>query len=107
MTSDEKTKAEIPVIDETAPVEEIPVGELEDIPEVQEDIHIPANLPILPLRGLVVFPHTAMPLTVGQARSLKLVDEVATSEDRIIGLFSARDPHLETPGPDDIHRIGT
>lgn len=108
MTSDEKTKAEIPVIDEEGAIEEVPVEQAERAPELRDDdLHIPANLPILPLRGLVVFPHTAMPLTVGQARSLKLVDEVATSEDRIIGLFSAKDPHLETPGPDDIHHIGT
>jgi len=67
---------------------------------------IPELLPILPLRGLVVFPNTAMPLTVGQPRSLKLVDEV-TSSHRLVGLFSAKDPDQEMPGPDDIYQIGT
>jgi hypothetical protein len=37
---------------------------------------IPEQLPILPLRGVVVYPHTAVPLNIGQARSIKLVDEV-------------------------------
>jgi hypothetical protein len=36
----------------------------------------PDVLPILPLRGVVVYPNTAVPLTVGQPRSIKLVDDV-------------------------------
>lgn len=103
--TEEKIQPEITVIENDDNLDQIPVKQADHLPE--DDIHIPANLPILPLRGLVVFPHTAMPLTVGQARSLKLVDEVATSEDRIIGLFSAKDPQQEVPGPDDIHQIGT
>ncbi|MBM3502195.1 MAG: hypothetical protein FJX74_26385, partial [Armatimonadetes bacterium] len=38
---------------------------------------LPDELPILPLRGLVVYPHTAVPLTIGQPRSIKLIDDVA------------------------------
>jgi ATP-dependent Lon protease len=67
---------------------------------------IPAQLPILPLRGVVVYPQTAVPLTVGQPRSIKLVDDVVGG-DRLIGLVTARDPELETPGPDDIYTVGT
>ena len=70
------------------------------------DFTIPAELPILPLRGLVVYPQTAIPLTVGQPRSIKLVDEVING-DRLVGLVMAKDPEQETPGPDDIHTIGT
>ena len=69
-------------------------------------LDIPPELPILPLRGLVVYPQTAVPLTIGQPRSVRLVDEVVTN-DRMIGLFAAKDPELETPGPDDIYPIGT
>ena len=36
---------------------------------------VPEVLPILPLRGVVVFPYTAVPLTIGQPRSIKLVDD--------------------------------
>ncbi len=71
-----------------------------------DGLHIPAELPILPLRGLVVYPQTAVPLTVGQPRSIRLVDEVVAGE-RLIGLFTAKDPELETPGPDDVHSVGT
>jgi ATP-dependent Lon protease len=72
----------------------------------EADSEVPAELPILPLRGVVVYPQTAIPLTVGQPRSIKLVDEVVNN-DRLIGLVTARDPELETPGPDDVYNIGT
>jgi ATP-dependent Lon protease len=67
---------------------------------------IPAELPVLPLRGLVVYPQTAIPLTVGQPRSIKLVDDVIAG-DRLIGLVAAKDPNMETPGPNDVYQIGT
>ncbi|NLF75325.1 MAG: hypothetical protein GX573_06470, partial [Chloroflexi bacterium] len=70
------------------------------------EVEIPEELPILPLRGLVVYPQTTIPLTVGQPRSVKLVDEVVAG-DRIIGLVASRDPDLETPGPDEIYGYGT
>jgi ATP-dependent Lon protease len=66
----------------------------------------PERLPILPLRGVVVYPHTSVPLTIGQPRSIKLVDDVAGS-GRLIGLVTSRDPELELPGPEDLYRIGT
>ncbi len=67
---------------------------------------IPDSLPILPLRGIVVYPQTVVPLTVGQPRSIRLVDD-ATSGERIIGLVTAKDPELATPGPADLFPLGT
>src|SRR5512136_199168 len=67
----------------------------------------PDVLPILPLRGVVVYPNTAVPLTVGQPRSIRLVDEVVAGEDRLIGLVTSRDPELEIPEPKDLFEIGT
>jgi ATP-dependent Lon protease len=67
---------------------------------------IPDELAILPLRGTVVFPLTVVPLTVGQPRSMRLVDDAAVGQ-RIIGLVSSRDAALELPGPDDLHKVGT
>jgi len=69
-------------------------------------IQVPAELPILPLRGLVVYPQTAMPLNIGQRRSVRLVDD-AVSGDRLIGLVASRNPELEMPEPNDIYTIGT
>ena len=86
-------------------------GEKMDEESIAEDEEtgpaIPSVLPILPLRGLVVYPQTAVPLTIGQPRSIRLVDDVVAGENRLIGLIASRDPELETPEPKDLFKIGT
>jgi ATP-dependent Lon protease len=67
---------------------------------------LPETLPILPLRGVVVYPNTAVPLTVGQARSIKLVDDVVAG-DKLVGLVAALNPEQEMPGPNELYRVGT
>jgi ATP-dependent Lon protease len=69
--------------------------------------NIPSILPILPLRGLVVYPQTAVPLTIGQPRSIRLIDDVVTGDARLIGVVTSQDPDLEVPGPKDLFKIGT
>lgn len=78
----------------------------EDDEEKAQDENIPDELPILPLRGIVVYPTMAIPLTVAQPRSVKLVDDVVGGT-RYVGLFASKDPELEAPGPDQVHTIGT
>jgi ATP-dependent Lon protease len=68
---------------------------------------MPDVIPILPLRGVVVFPQTAVPLTIGQPRSIRLVDDVSITTDKLVGLIAARDPELENPGPADLYQTGT
>ena len=75
--------------------------------EVEQEQQIPSVLPILPLRGLVVYPQTVVPLTIGQPRSIRMVDDVVASDERLIGLLASRNPELETPGPDDLYQVGT
>jgi ATP-dependent Lon protease len=67
---------------------------------------IPTELAILPLRGVVVYPLTALPITVGRPRSVRLVDDAVLSQ-RLIGLVAAKDPEAEDPGPDDVYMVGT
>ncbi len=76
-------------------------------PNDEEEIKYPDVLPILPLRGVVVYPQTAVPLTIGQARSIKLVDDVSATQGKWIGLVAARNPDIEEPGPTDLYPIGT
>jgi ATP-dependent Lon protease len=80
-------------------------GEIADGAELSDQI--PSELPILPLRGVVVYPQTAVPLTIGQARSIRLVDDVMAGEDRLIGLVASKDPDLDAPGPEDLYSVGT
>ena len=75
-------------------------------PDEQMGPKYPGVLPILPLRGVVVYPLTAVPLTVGQPRSIRLVDDVVGG-DKLVGLVTAINPELETPGPADLYRTGT
>ena len=86
-------------------------GDHEDDTAVQLDGEmegkIPSILPILPLRGLVVYPETAVPLTIGQPRSIRLVDDVVSQDNRLIGLVTSRNPELEIPEPRDLFNIGT
>ncbi|MHB0987735.1 MAG: endopeptidase La [Bellilinea sp.] len=77
-------------------------------PELVEEstVKLPDVLPILPLRGLVVYPQTGVPLTIGQPRSIRLVDDVVVG-DRMIGLIASKDPEQENPGPENLYQIGT
>ncbi|HEY8286249.1 MAG TPA: endopeptidase La, partial [Chloroflexota bacterium] len=90
---------------ETAPLTQPPViGELEPIEAAQAAI--PETLPVLPLRGLVVYPYAALPLMVGQARSVQLVDD-AMRGNRLVALVAQIDPSVENAQPDQVRRIGT
>ncbi|MCA9876229.1 MAG: LON peptidase substrate-binding domain-containing protein, partial [Thermomicrobiales bacterium] len=64
------------------------------------------ELPVLPLRGTVVFPLTVVPLAAAQPRSLRLIDEVM-SGDRTVALVMQKDAELEGAGPDDVYDVGT
>lgn len=85
---------------------DIPSDDLEIINEKPDSDQIPSEVPILPLRGLVVYPQTALPLTIGQPRSIKLIDDIAVS-NRLVGLVTSQNPDLENPGPEDLFKIGT
>jgi ATP-dependent Lon protease len=67
---------------------------------------IPDVLSILPLRSFVVFPGTILPLTVGRAASIKLLDETLP-QTKVIGLLTQRDETKEDPEPQDLYSIGT
>ena len=57
---------------------------------------IPTSLPILPIRNIVVFPGTVMPLNVGRQKSKNLLDEVMPGE-KVIGVVTQRNAETEDP----------
>jgi len=67
---------------------------------------VPAELPVLPLRELVVFPYMVLPLFLFREESIAAVED-ALAGDRLVLLAAQRDPEVEEPGPDDLHRVGT
>jgi len=69
-------------------------------------MEFPTELPILPLRNVVAFPLSAIPLLVGIPRSVKLIEEAAKA-DKIVGLVAMKDPSIEKPEPGQVYEIGT
>lgn len=64
------------------------------------------ELPILPVKGTVVFPYLIVPLVVSNERLIKLVDETL-SDNKILGLFTQKDSEVEDPKPEDLYQVGT
>ena len=64
------------------------------------------DLPVLPLRGVVVYPMMWLPLPIGQKRSLRLVED-NLPDNRIIALVTSKREEVDEPNPDDIHEVGT
>jgi ATP-dependent Lon protease len=71
-----------------------------------EDVELPSELPVLPLKDTVVFPDSVLPLAIGQERSVRLVDDVVAG-NRLLALVASKDAETEQPGWDDLHEIGT
>src|SRR6478609_3806639 len=96
----DETKIEVTASAETAPTSDEPVEEtVTGEPEIR-------LLPVLPLRGTVVFPQSVVPLAAAQPRSIRLIDEVM-SGDRVVAMVMQKDPELEGAGPDDCYLVGT
>src|SRR2546422_7746663 len=69
-------------------------------------INVPAELPILPLRGVVIFPSAIAPLLISRGASLKLVEEALVG-DRMLGLVAQKNAEDESPGSDGLYSRGT
>ncbi len=78
-------------------------------PEDEERINnedIPDELPILPLRNMVLFPGVVIPITAGRDKSIKLIKN-ANNGNKIIGVVAQKNKKIENPTIDDIHKVGT
>src|SRR5687767_8174147 len=64
------------------------------------------DLPVLPLRDVVVYPHMVIPLFVGRDRSIKALD-LAMAADKQILLVAQKSPDVDDPGQDDLYGVGT
>jgi ATP-dependent Lon protease len=63
------------------------------------------TLPILPVRGIVLFPGMAVPLTIGRPSGLKLID-AELPENKMLGILFQKDEQQQQPGPSDLFQIG-
>ena len=80
-------------------------------PALPSDEHTPKTapgtrmIPVLPVRDTVLFPHAVLPLTVGRESSIQLIESLG--EERAIVVAAQLDARLDTPKPDDLHKVGT
>src|SRR5438552_9490572 len=66
---------------------------------------LPHVIPILPIRNIVVFPGTVMPLNVGRPKSKALLDEVMPGE-KIVGVVTQKNAEVEDPAYADLYTVG-
>jgi ATP-dependent Lon protease len=71
-----------------------------------QQLQIPNELPVLPLRDIVIYPFMIVPLFVSREKSIRAVDE-ALGENRMILLASQKDLDKEEPAAEDLYGIGT
>jgi ATP-dependent Lon protease len=69
-------------------------------------LQIPSDLPLLPLRDIVIYPFMIVPLFVSREKSIRAVDK-ALGEDRMILLTCQKDLDKEEPQQDDLYKVGT
>jgi ATP-dependent Lon protease len=82
----------------------IPLNEAES--DSDEDIEIPNELPILPLRNTVLFPGVVLPITVGRDKSIQAVNE-AYKTNKLVGVVAQKDSNVEDPTVIDLEYTGT
>ncbi len=85
----------------------IPIMPLnENDQENGQELVLPAELPLLPLRNTVLFPGVVLPITVGRDKSIKAVNE-AYKADKLVGVVAQKDSAVEDPTVSDLEDIGT
>lgn len=82
----------------------IPLNEAES--DSDEDMEIPVELPILPLRNTVLFPGVVLPITVGRDKSIQAVNE-AYKTNKLVGVVAQKDSNVEDPTVIDLEYTGT
>ncbi len=78
---------------------------MSDMPDAQDTPKSTTQLPLLPLRDVVVFPHMVIPLFVGRPKSIKAM-ETAMEAGKSILLVAQKSAAKDDPGPEDMYEIG-
>jgi ATP-dependent Lon protease len=73
--------------------------------QINDAFEILKNVPLIPLRDLVVFPSTLVPFIIGRPSSIQAMEKAAEG-DKIILLAAQMDASLDNPGPKDIYSLG-
>ncbi|GHT46753.1 Lon protease [Endomicrobiia bacterium] len=71
-----------------------------------ENLKIPDSLPLLPVKDIILYPTTVLPLAVGREKSIRALEE-SMSTNRLVFVVAQKNIQVEDPTPDDIYNIGT
>lgn len=71
----------------------------------EDKVIVPSEIPVLPLRGTVLYPDLILPIMVGRKKSVKLIDD-AMDSDRMIGVITQKRSEIEDPKESDLHSMG-
>ncbi|MDI6890334.1 MAG: endopeptidase La [Thermodesulfovibrionales bacterium] len=71
-----------------------------------KEIEIPDNLPVLPVKDIVVFPYMILPLFVGREMSIRAI-EYSLNTNRMVLLITQKDLDIESPTIEDLYSVGT
>ena len=74
--------------------------------EFQREARFFAELPVMPLREVVMLPRTIMPLFVGREASIKAIELAQSGYNKQMFLVAQREPDVEKPGADDLSPVG-
>ncbi len=80
--------------------------EAADQKQEEQKFDVPSQLPLIPLRDVVIFPYMIFPLFIGREKSVKAVDK-ALSENRMVILVTQKDASVEEPTMENLYEIGT
>src|SRR5579864_8774199 len=83
----------------------MPVDEEVIQPEAKAANPLEEEYPVLTVRDTVVYPRGMLPITVGRPSSMALVQSMG--ENRKLCIVAQLDPRIDTPGPNDLSRVGT
>ena len=75
------------------------------INDFKQGIELPSMIPIFPLKGVVMFPDTYLPLNIFEPRYLKMIDQAFSSKNRLIGMIQPKNSN-ETDDKYPFYRVG-
>jgi ATP-dependent Lon protease len=72
----------------------------------REEVVIPTEIALIPLRDIIIFPNLVVPLFVGREKSIAAL-EAAMKDEHIVALVTQKQAELQDPEPEDLYKIGS
>ena len=74
--------------------------------DIKQEINLPDIIPIFPLKGVVMFPDTYLPLNIFETRYLKMIDNAISNENRLIGMIQPKNTKIDDDYTPKLYQVG-